>query len=174
MLERNFTTKLFELKTNTLTTIIQAPPTPPRTRGRALAAGTACSSARHGPPKGPAVFFREGPPKATRRAAYLPWSKLSLKYTKMLQDNLQRYKEKFAEKSRDELELAHQYFSKMFDRCLDTAILSHMLHGYEIKIGSCGFVLENGKVYQEFGNFRDETGSGAGAAFCLSSSCPPF
>ena len=66
MLERNFTTKPFELKTNTLTTIIQAPPTPPRTRGRALAAGTTCSSARHGPPKGHAVFFREGqrPPHA--------------------------------------------------------------------------------------------------------------
>ena len=57
------------------------------------------------------------------------------------------------------LEQAHQYVSKMFDRCLDVAVLSYMLYGHEIVFGSCGFVQDNGqdngKIYQEFGNFRD-------------------
>ena len=60
-------------------------------------------------------------------------------------------------KTRDELEKAHQYVSKMFDRCLDVAVLSKMLYGHEIEIGSCGFVQDKSKtIYQEFGNFREE------------------
>ena len=85
-----------------------------------------------------------------------PWEKLSRLYFKKLQNTLKQYQEMYAGKTRDELEQAHQYVSKMFDKCLDAAILSHMLHGYEIKIGSCGFVLEDGSVYQEWGNFRDK------------------
>ena len=62
--ERNFTTEPFELKTNTLTTLIQAPPTPPRTRGRALAAGTARSSAPARTPQRSRRFLSGRLPKA--------------------------------------------------------------------------------------------------------------
>jgi len=90
------------------------------------------------------------------RFVHKPWEKLSRLYFKKLQDTLKQYQELYAGKTRDELEQAHQYVSKMFDRCIDVAVLTYMLYGHDIVFGSCGFAKGNGKIYQEFGNFRDE------------------
>jgi len=85
-----------------------------------------------------------------------PWTTLSSFYTKKKQDTLKQYQEMYAGKTRDELEQAHQYVSKMFDRCIDVAVLTYMLYGHEMEFGSCGFEQDDGKIYQEFGNFRDK------------------
>ena len=77
-------------------------------------------------------------------------------YAKMVQNTLQHYKEHFADKSRTELEQEYENVSKMFDKCLDKAVLLHILHGHAIKIGSCGFVMEDGTMYEEWGNFQDK------------------
>ena len=87
---------------------------------------------------------------------YKPWKKLSTTYEEMLQDRLQQYREHFTDRPREDLEKLHKNVSKMFDKCLEAAIQSHLLHGFEIKFGSCGFVMDSGSVYQEWGNFRDE------------------
>ena len=36
------------------------------------------------------------------------------------------------------------------------AVLTYMLYGHEMEFGSCGFKQNDGKIYQEFGNFRDK------------------
>ena len=80
----------------------------------------------------------------------------------MLQDRLQKYREHFIDRPRKDLEKLHKHNSKMFGKCLETAISSHLLHNFPIQFGSCGFVMNRkdkfGKphVYQEWGNFRDE------------------
>lgn len=89
------------------------------------------------------------------RFVYKPWKTLSSLYAKKKQDTLKQYQEMYAGKTTAELEQAHQYVSKMFDRCIDVAVLTYMLYGHEIEFGSCGFEKDDGKIYQEFGNFRD-------------------
>ena len=93
---------------------------------------------------------------------YVPWKKLSACYEEMLENGLQAYREHFKDRPREDLEKRHKHNSKMFGKCLETAISSHLLHGFPIKFGSCGFVMDSkdkrGKprVYQEWGNFCDE------------------
>ena len=81
-----------------------------------------------------------------------PWRQLSPFYAYLLQNTLQCYKDK----SRTELEEEYENVCKMFDHCLDKAVLLHMLHGHAIKLGSCGFVMEDGTIYEEYGNFKEK------------------
>ena len=65
------------------------------------------------------------------RFVHTPWITLSSLYAKKKQDTLKQYQEIYASKTWHELEQAHQYVSKMFDRCIDVAVLTYMLYGHD-------------------------------------------
>jgi len=83
---------------------------------------------------------------------YKPWKTLSTYYKTLLQQTMQEWRGK----TPDELAVKFHAYSNIYGQCIALSVIAHLLHGYEMQIGSLGFVMEDKSLYMEFGNFRDK------------------